>query len=109
MTAPARSGIEKPTIVLQQITPVQDRETLIARLVEELEDKARDLVHDAASWREAADMTGGATASRLMRDALANEEMATWLQAKADALASLRGATPTQKTKDPSGIPIGDY
>jgi hypothetical protein len=64
-------------------------EALAKRLeaeAERLQDAWRDLRLDAASWREASDMTGGPTSVALMRDALENERLAAEKESTAELL-----------------------
>jgi len=62
------------------------------RLEQELRDEARDLIHAAAGWREAAGMTRGNAARQLTWDALANEAQAAKLEQRAAQVAVIRAA-----------------
>jgi hypothetical protein len=64
-----------------------ENETLVRRLREAADrfiDRAHELRDDAASWREAADMTGGHAATVLMRDALENERLSVECEADSE-------------------------
>ena len=88
---------DKPSSPLPPATEPEAIRALIA-LKDDIHEAATDLVHDAASWRETSDVTGGYAAASLMRDALENEKRATKLEAWADrldaALSLVRASSP---------------
>jgi hypothetical protein len=84
-------------------------EALAKRLeaeAERLQDAWRDLRLDAASWREASDMTGGPTSVALMRDALENERLAADKESTAELLREAAALLTEQSRQQEAWQPI---
>jgi hypothetical protein len=87
--APQKGEQEISDPMTNPTSPGGAGEALAKRLeaeAERLQDAWRDLRLDAASWREASDMTGGPTSVALMRDALENERLAAEKESTAELL-----------------------
>lgn len=83
---------------------MSDHQTALQQLVDEIRDAARDLVHDAATWRESADMTGAASRRLILRaDALVNEAMASKYERWADEISAFLSPTDTAPVETPQG------